>query len=210
MQEHYHFVSPCARSIVLMTAWLPSVGATTITILPAANIGQAITDRNSWLSQTFDAETTANPIQVHISGTTPGKRKDFGTLELLTSFHSLYFFMTGVDGNTGIRTADGTTARVRDGDDGLYFVGITSSTAIGFIRWRSNGDLRLGDFGTPRSPGATPEPATWLCIATGLSAIMRRYKAPSAPSPAGPWNWQSALLARLLRGEPGLGNRVRP
>jgi hypothetical protein len=208
--EHYHFVSPCVRSIALVAAWLPSVGATTITVLPAASMGQAISERNSWLSQTFGVGTTPNPVQVHISGTTPGKNKDLGTLELLTSFHSLYFFMTGVDGNVGIRTADGTATRVHDGDDSLYFVGITSSTAIGFIQWRSNDDLRLQNFGAPRSPDTTPEPATWLCFATGLAVIMRRYKAPSAPSPAAPWNWRSALLARLLRGEPGPDSRARP
>jgi hypothetical protein len=33
-----------------------------------------------------------------------------------------------VEGNIQVKTADGTTAIIHDGDDGLYFVGITSST----------------------------------------------------------------------------------
>jgi hypothetical protein len=198
-------VSLFARSIVLIVALLPMAGATTITILPAASLTQATADRDSWLSQTFGAGTIANPIEVSIN-----RGWDFRTVQLLTSFHSLYFFMTGVDGNIQLQTGDKTTAYIHDGDDGIYFVGITSPTAIGFVQWNGKDVFGLEDFGTPRTPAATPEPASWLCIATGLAGITRRYRVPSSPSPAAPWIWQLAKLARLLRGGPGPHTRARP
>jgi hypothetical protein len=202
-------VSLSARTIVLIAALLPSAAATTITILPATNIAQATAERNSWLTETFGAGTTANPVRVDIDNITPGK-SEVEVLQLLTSLHSLYFFLTAVEGNIQIRTADGTTALIHDGDDGLYFIGITSTTAIGSIQWRSQDGLELYDFGTPRAPNTTPEPATSLSILAGLVLIMRRCRAPSAPSPIAPWILRSAKLARRLRGAPGPGNRARP
>ena len=173
-------MSLSARSIVLITALLPAAGATTITILPAADVAQASADITSWLILNFGPGTTAKPVQVDldpISGKGETKK-----LQLLTSLHSLYFLMSGFEDNMQIRTADGTSARVHNGDEGLYFVGITSSTAIGSIQWQGPGNFVLKDFGTPGGPTPAPEPATWLAVATGLIAIKRRYRVPSAPS----------------------------
>jgi hypothetical protein len=173
-------VSLSARSLVLIAALLPAAGATTITILPAANMAQASADITSWLIQNFGPGSTAKPVHVDvdpISGKGETKK-----LQLLTSLHSLYFLMSDFGDNMQIRTADGTKAHLHDGDDGLYFVGITSSTAIGYIQWQGSDSFVLKGFGTPGGPAATPEPATWVAVATGLIAIKRRYRAPSAPS----------------------------
>ncbi len=202
------FVSLSARSIVLIAALLPSAGATTITVLPANNIIQGAVERNLWLTETFGAGTTANPARVDIVNLTPG-RSQVEVLDLLTSFNGLYFFITGVEGNIQLRTANGATAVIHDGDDGIYFVGIASSTAIGYIQLQSRDGIELYGFGTPREPTATPEPATSICVLAGLAAIKRRCRAPSAPSPAARWIWRSAKLARRLRGAPGPGNRAR-
>jgi hypothetical protein len=173
-------VSLSARSFVLIAALLPAAGATTITILPAANMAQASADITSWLILNFGPGTTAKPVHVDvdpISGKGETKK-----LQLLTSLHSLYFLMSDFEDNMQIRTADGTKAHVHDGDDGLYFVGITSSTTIGYIQWQGPDSFVLKGFGTPGGPAATPEPATWVAVATGLIAIKRRYRVPSAPS----------------------------
>lgn len=202
------FVSLSARSFVLIAALLPSAGATTITILPAINIGQATAETNAWLTQTFGAGTMPNRVQVDVD-TSPGKNRGVIKLELLTSFNSLYFFITGLEGNVEIQTADGTTARIHDGDDGLYFVGITSARAIGSIQWQSHDSFVLKDFGTPKRPADAPEPLSWLFVSTGLAAIRRRCRAPSAPSPALLWTWRSVKLVRLLRSGLGRGSRAR-
>ena len=94
------FVSLSARSFVLIAALLPSAGATTITILPAAGIIQAAVDASTWLTTTFGSGTTADPFQPQITNVTPGKSNGVVKLELLTSFQSLYFFLTGVEGKT--------------------------------------------------------------------------------------------------------------
>lgn len=193
-------MSPSARSIVLIAALLPAAGATTITILPAANMAQATADINSWLVLNFGPGTTAKPIQPQIEDVTPGKSNGVVKLQLLTSLHSLYFLMSGFEDNIQIRTADGTKAQVHEGDDRLYFVGITSSTAIGFIQWQGHDRFVLKDFGTSQGPPAAPEPATWLAVATGLIAIKRRYRAPSAPWRAARWISQWVTRARRLRG----------
>ena len=87
-----------------------------------------------------------NPVQVDVDNITP-RKSEVEILQLLTSFHSLYFFITGVEGNIQLRTADGTTALIHDGDDAIYFVGITSSTAIESIQWRSHdGTFRIMRF----------------------------------------------------------------
>jgi hypothetical protein len=173
-------VSLSARLIVLIAALLPAAGATTITILPVANMAQATADTNSWLILNFGPGTTSKPIRVDIDPI--GGKGENTKLQLLTSLHSLYFLMTGFDDNLQIRTADGTHAQVHDGDAGLYFVGITSSTVIGYIQWQGHDRFLLKDFGTSQDPPAAPEPGTWLAVATGLIAIKRRYRAPSAPS----------------------------
>jgi hypothetical protein len=170
-----------ARSIVLLAAVLPAARATTITILPANNIAQATAERNDWLTETFGPGTTAQPVQVDIDNMSP-RESEALILQLLTSFHSLYFFITGAESSVRIRTADGSIAYTRARDDGIYFVGITSSTAIGSIQWRSQDEFRLVNFGIPKPPTAAPEPATWLLIATGVAAIIRRCRVPSAPS----------------------------
>jgi len=176
------FVSIPARSIVLIAALLTSAGATTITVLPADNITQAVAETNTWLTETFGAGTAPDPVNVDIGNLTPGKSK-VERLQLITAFHSIYFFMTGVDGNVQIQTADGTSAHVHAGDGGLYFVGINSTTSIGSIQWWSRDGLGLKDFGIPQMPGAAPEPATWLCIAMGLIAITLAFSKQPARSP---------------------------
>jgi hypothetical protein len=163
-----------ARSIVLIAALLPSAGATTITILPAENLAQAFTERNSWLTASFGAGTTANPIDPRIDNVTPGDSNGVVKLQLLTSLQSLYFFITGVEKNMQIRTADGASTQVHDGDDTLYFVGITSSRAIESIQWQNHGNFVLEDFGVPQEPASSPEPTSWLCLATGLFVITVR------------------------------------
>jgi hypothetical protein len=173
-------VSLSARSFVLIAALLPAAGATTITILPAANMAQASADITSWLIQNFGPGTTAKPVHVDVDPI--GGKGEIKKFQLLTSLHSLYFLMSDFEDNMQIRTADGTKAHVHRGDDGLYFVGITSSTAIGSIQWQGPGNFVLKDFGTPGGPTPAPEPATWLAVATGLIAIKRRYRVPSAPS----------------------------
>lgn len=203
------FVSLSARSLVLIAALLPSAGATTITILPADNLSQAIAERNSWLTQTFGAGATADPVNVNLQDQSPHGRSDVTKFELLTSFQSLYFFMTGVDGNVQIRTADGTSASIHDGDGGIYFVGINSTTTIQSIQWSSNEDFKLKNFGTPRLPGDAPEPRTWLAVATGVIAITRRYRVPFVPSPAAPSIGRWAKPAWLLRRARGRHNRGR-
>ena len=143
-------------------------------------MAEATADINSWLILNFGPGTTAKPIHVDIDPTSgKGESKK---LQLLTSLHSLYFLMSGLEDNIQIRTADGTKAQVHDGDAGLYFVGISSSTAIGSIQWQGHGSFVLKDFGTPGGPAPAPEPATWLAVATGLIAIKRRCRVPSAPS----------------------------
>lgn len=202
-------MSLSARSIVLIATLLPAAGATSITILPAANMAQATADETAWLVLNFGPGTTANPIQPQIDDVTPGKSNGVVKLQLLTSLHSLYFLMSGFDDNVQIRTADGTQAQIHDGDAGLYFVGITSSTSIGSIQWQSHGDFVLKDFGTPGGPTPAPESATWLAVATGLIAFKRRYRVPSALWRAAPWIWRWATLARRLREVPGPDNPAR-
>jgi hypothetical protein len=181
-------VSLSARSIVLIAALLPAAGATTITILPAANMAQASADITSWLILNFGPGTTGKPVHVDIDPI--GGNGETKKLALLTSLHSLYFLMSGFEDNMQIQTADGTKAYVHDGDEGLYFVGITSSTPIASIQWSSHGSFVLSNFGSPEGPAAAPELATWLSVATGLIAIKRRYRVPSAPSRAAPWIWR--------------------
>lgn len=155
----------CARVLVVIGALLPPLGATTITILPATTITQATAERDAWLVANFGPGTIADPVDVDIE-----HGKDVRSL--LTSFHSLFFFMTGVDGNVQIRTADGTKAIVHGGDDGLYFIGITSSTAIESIEWRGHSDFGLQDFGIPRETAPAPELTTYLAVASGLMLLV--------------------------------------
>ena len=179
-------MSISVRSVVLIAALLPAASATSITILPAANIAQATADETAWLVLNFGPGTTANPIQPQIDDVTPGQSNGVVKLQLLTSLHSLYFLMSSVEDNMQIRTADGTKAQIHDGDAGLYFVGITSSTAIGYIQWQGHDSFVLKDFGTPGDPAPAPELPTWLAISTGLTAIKRRCKAPCVPSRGAP------------------------
>ena len=158
-----------ARSIVLIAALLPAAGATTITILPAANMAQATAEETAWLVLNFGPGTTVKPISVDIDPI--GGKGETNKLQLLTSLHSLYFFMSSFEDNMQIRTADGTKAHVQDDDAALYFVGITSSTPIGSIQWSSHGSFVLKDFGTPDGPAPAPEAATWLAVALGLVMI---------------------------------------
>ena len=171
-----------ARSLILIAALLPSARATSITLLPATTIAQATTERNTWLTETFGTGTTPNPIQADIDKVNP-ERSETTILQLLTSFHSLYFFMTGVDANLQIRTADGTKAYVHSDDSDVYFVGITSSNALGSIQWRSSDSFRLIDFGVPQKPAQAPEPATALAAATGLVLMMLLLSTRSAWPP---------------------------
>lgn len=173
-------MSISARSIVLISALLRLAHATTITILPATNIAQATTDRNTWLVETFGSGTKPDPVQVDIDNVSPQK-SEVKTLQLLTSFHSLYFFLTGVESNVQIRTGDGTITRVHDGDNSIYFVGIASSTAIGSLQWRSSDSFELSDFGVPQTPAQAPEPAITLLTATGLILMRLLWKRPSRP-----------------------------
>jgi hypothetical protein len=175
-------VNLLARALVVIAALLPPAGATTITILSADNISQATAERNAWLTQTFGASAGPKPIDVDLENQAPHGKSDVQTLSLLTSFHSLYFFMTGVESNLQIRTGDGTKAKVHGDDEGFYFVGITSSAAIGSIEWSGREEFNLRSFGVPRTPGPAAEPATWLCIAIGLVAITLRCRVPCAPS----------------------------
>jgi len=198
-------VSFSARLIVLIAALLPSAGATTITVLPADNMTQANAERNSWLSQNFGAGATANPIQAQVNNI---GHDGAINLQLLTSLYCLYFLMSDVEGNIQIKTADGTTANVYDANNGFYFVGITSWRLLS-IQWQSDHDFTLDNFGIPHESPPTPEPATWLCMATGLAAITLRCKVPSAPSPAAQWIWRSVKLGRLLRGARGPDSRAR-
>ena len=172
-------------------------------------MAQATAERNSWLTETFGAGTAASPVHVDIDNITPG-RSEVEVLQLLTSFHSLYFFMSGIDNNAQIQTGDGTMAHIHDGDDHLYFVGITSATSIESIQWRAYDGLELFGFGTPQAPAPAPEAATWLYLATGLLAFTRRCKDPSVPWRGAPWTWRSARLARLLRATLGPHNPPRP
>jgi hypothetical protein len=141
---------------------------------------QASADITSWLILNFGPGTTGKPVHVDIDPI--GGKGETKTLQLLTSLRSLYFLMSGIEDNMQIQTADGTKAHVHDGDEGLYFVGITSSTPIASIQWSSHGSFVLSNFGSPEGPAAAPELATWLSVATGLIAIKRRYRVPSAPS----------------------------
>ena len=122
------FVSLFARSLVLIAAWLPFARATTITIMPATNVSQAASERDAWLAATFGTGTKPHRVEVDVDRLPSHGNSDVTKFQLLTSFYSLYFFMTGVDANVQIQTADGTKAHVHPADDdGLYFVGITSS-----------------------------------------------------------------------------------
>ena len=191
-------MSLSARAVAVLAVLLPSLGATTITVLPALTIAQATEERDSWLSENFGPGTTAQSIE-------PNLQQSRGKLQLLTSFYNLFFFMTDLEGTVLIRTADGTSAHVHGNDSGVYFVGITSSASIGSVEWRGNKDFELTGFGIPQEPN--PEPATWLVVASGLALMLvlgrfrftRRYKGPSAPSPAARSIWRSAILSRRLR-----------
>ena len=165
----------CARALVAISSLLPPVGATSITVMPAINLTQATAERDAWLTTNFGPGTTAAPVDVDIE---EGKN----VRRLLTSLHSLFFFMTGVDGNVQIRTADGAKATIHAGDEGLYFVGITSSTAIESIEWRGHSDFALENFGIPRETTPAPELATYLAVASGLMMLVvskQRAKSPT-------------------------------
>lgn len=157
------------RLTVYLVTLLAPASATTITILPAANLAEAIAERNTWLVQTFGPGTTPTPIDPVLKSR-EGPR-EVTKVKLLTSFYSLYFFLTDVEDNVTIRTSDGTKARVHGDDDGLYFVGINSSTAIESVRLRSRDDFGLRDFGTAGHTADTPEPASWATVLPGLLVI---------------------------------------
>lgn len=125
--------------------------------------------------------------------TTPGGNNwldsnDITQLQLTTSLDTVYFFMTDVNDTGGkltIQTADGTVSTnftgATNGD--LYFVAITSSDPIGYIRWlntsRADG-YGLDDFGTVKfpSPAPVPEPASWIVLGVAMfllwAAVGRR------------------------------------
>jgi hypothetical protein len=141
--------------------------------------------------------------------TTPGGKRwldsnDLTQLQLTTTFDSIYFFITDVNdwsGELEIQTEDGTISYFpcNNENGSIFFVGITSSGPIGYVRWmntnRADG-FGLDDFGIPKSPAAVPEPATWLVAAAALlivaAAVQVRERQGALPE-------QSSKVRRELR-----------
>lgn len=130
--------------------------------------------------------------------TTPGgsnwlDSNDITKLQLSTSLSNIYFFITDVndvDGRLQLATQDGTTAGFPTGapNGNIYFVGITSGSAIGTLQWlntSTNDGFGLDDFGKVyEPPPSVPEPAVWPVAATAFLAmwlVRRRKNQRSAP-----------------------------
>jgi hypothetical protein len=93
----------------------------------------------------------------------------FYTAILKLLYHPLSFLMTAVPGNIQLCPADETIAPVHG--EALYFVGITSSTALGSIEYTVTmiSHYWISEFRQCQS--ATPGPPSWLCTAAGLIAV---------------------------------------
>ena len=68
---------------------------------------------------------------------------DINKLQLTTLANTLFFFITDVNdagGNLLIQTADGSSATFSgpQNDGNIYFVGISSTDAIGYLQWLNN------------------------------------------------------------------------
>jgi hypothetical protein len=246
------------RTILLMLAAvsLASASTTTITIVQATDIGNAVAIRSNWVTSNFGAGYTLDVTETFESfgygpytslntgvgtfsipagsqagtaggsagtlgleftvlnssnspfhgrfNTTPGGNNwldsnDISKLQLTTSLSSLYFFMSDVNDNGGtlqVTTAGGVTSSsfgATGADGNLYFVGITSSDALGTVQWINNTNadgFAIDDLGrvldTEIHAPAVPEPGSWPFAAACLIAIplIRKWKSRKSDSQA--------------------------
>lgn len=101
---------------------------------------------------------------------------DITKLQLSTTANAIFFFITDVNdagGNLQIQTGDGSSSGFSGPktDGNIYFVGISSTDAIGTLQWLNNvrGDgFGLDDFGVIKYSATVPEPASLPIAGVGL------------------------------------------
>jgi hypothetical protein len=152
--------------------------------------GQGSTGGGTGKNEFTVLNSSNTPFQGRYNTTPGGKNwldsNDITKLQLTTSFDTIYFFISDADDTGGtltLQTADGSTATfpTNTGNGSLFFVGITSTDPIGYIRWldssRADG-YGLDDFGTvtypPPTPhlSAVPEPASWVISGVALFLVL--------------------------------------
>jgi len=182
-----------------------ATGVGTFSVMPGSQAGDPVQSNGTKKDQFTILNAADSPFSGRYD-TTPGGNNwldsnDITQIQLNTSLTTLLFMITDVNDCGGIltlQTGDGTTSSAfahaptaRDGN--IYFVGITSSNALGTVKWlnnSSNDGWGIDDLGSivdppppppyqpPTSP--VPEPSAWPILAAGLIAIplMRKYRKP--------------------------------
>jgi hypothetical protein len=173
-----------------------STGAGTFSVMPGSQPGDPAVSAATLTNQFTILNSSDSPFKGRYD-TSGGSNwldsNDITQIQLTTDQSTLFFFITDVGdcgGYLQIQTADGTTYNFPSSDyhsDGnLFFVGITSNSALGAVRWLNNyrGDgWGVDNFGTIVDPPPpvvpNPEPASWPIVAAALLAIplIKQYRA---------------------------------
>ena len=183
-----------------------STGVGTFGVMAGSQAGDPSQSNGTKLDQFTLLNAADTPFSGRYNTTAGGNNwldsNDITQIQLTTSLSTLIFMITDVNDCGGIltlQTADGTTSNAfahaptaKDGN--IYFVGITSASALGTIKWLNNSTndgWGIDDLGTvvdppppynpPTSP--VPEPSAWPVLGAGLIAIplVRKYRKARAP-----------------------------
>ncbi len=152
-----------------------STGVGTFSVMPGSQAGDSSVSASTLTNQFTILNGSDSPFKGRYDTTSGGGNwldsNDITQIQLTTDLSTLFFFITDVGdcgGYLQIQTADGTTynfpASNYTSDGNLFFVGITSNSALGSVKWLNNsrGDgWGVDDFGTIVDPPLpTPEPAS--------------------------------------------------
>jgi len=156
----------------------------TFSLAPGCQPGDPIRSLGDKSNQ-FAIFTTSNTPYIGRFNTTDGGNKwldsnDLTELQLTTSLSDIYFFITDVsdvDGLMRISTADGTTATFPTGqpDGNIFFVGITSQSPLGTVRWSDSSThdgFGLDDFGRVNEWEPVPEPSAVPLLLLGMAYLL--------------------------------------
>jgi hypothetical protein len=174
-----------------------ATGVGTFSVMPGSQAGDPYQSNGTKTDQFTILNAGDSPFSGRFN-TTPGgsnwlDTNDISQIQLTTSLDILVFMITDVNDCGGlltIQTADGTTSSAfapypAATDGNLYFVAITSNTALGTVSWlnnTTNDGFGLDSMGTvvdPPPPTApAPEPASLAISGAGLAAIalFKKYK----------------------------------